>query len=109
MPLQELLLEVIGLVGDALASPGPRPPAPARAPAHPADSEVIAIVLVGASWKLGADEDLFTHYRQHYAREFPALARLDRTIFARQAADFSRAKQLVQERLAAQLRGQGPL
>src|SRR5436305_5556307 len=100
MTPQELLLEVFCLVDDELQAPefrrvrraGPRPTL--------ADSEVITIELVGEFWKLDADRDLFRHFRQHYAREFPALARVHRTTFARQAANLWRVKQLLQRRLA---------
>src|SRR5262245_21414475 len=109
MTPQELLLEVFCLVDDQLQAlnlgrlrqRGPQPKL--------ADSEVIPIELVGACWKLDADQDLFRHFRQYYAREFPALARLDRTTFTRQAANLWRVKQLIQERLARRLLGDDPL
>jgi hypothetical protein len=109
MTPQELLLAVFCLVDDELQALNlgrlrQRGPHPALA-----DSEVIAIELVGAFWKLDADRDLFRHFRQHYAREFPALARLDRTTFTRQAANLWRVKQLIQERLAHRLLGADPL
>ena len=63
-----------------------------------ADSEVITIELVGAFWKLGTDRDLFRHFRRYHTAEFPALAQVDRTTFARQAANLWRVKQLIQQR-----------
>ncbi|MCI0464090.1 MAG: hypothetical protein L0Z62_44725 [Gemmataceae bacterium] len=101
MTPQQLLLEVFCLVDDQpqaldlgrLRQRGPYPTL--------ADSEVITIELVGAFCKLDADTDLFRHCRQHYARDFPALAHLDRTPFTRQAANLWRVKQLLQQRLAA--------
>ena len=41
--------------------------------------------------------------RQHHARHFPGLLGGPRTTFARQAANFWRAKQLLQQRLAHRL------
>src|SRR5262249_39731795 len=41
--------------------------------------------------------------------EFPALARVHRTTFTRQAANLWRAKQLIHERLARRLAGDDPL
>ena len=103
MTPQDLLLQVFCLVDDQMKTldlprlrrRGPRPAL--------ADSEVIAIELVGEFWKLAADRDLSRHFRQHYAREFPALARLNRTTFARQAANLWAVKRLIQQRLAAHL------
>ena len=109
MTPQDLLLEVFCLVDDELQALNlgrlrQRGPAPALA-----DSEVITIELVGEFWKLGTDKDLFRHFRRYHTAEFPALARLDRTTFARQAANLWRVKQLIQERLARRLAGADPL
>jgi hypothetical protein len=73
------------------------------------DSEVITIELVGEFWKLAADRDLFRHFRRYHQAEFPALAQLDRTTFARQAANLWRVKQLLHERLAELLCGADPV
>jgi hypothetical protein len=109
MPAQELLLLVFCLVDDELQALGlgrlrQRGPAPTLS-----DSEVITIELVGEFFKLDADKDLFRHFRQHYAAEFPALARVHRTTFARQAANLWHVKQLLQSRLAARLAGADPV
>jgi hypothetical protein len=109
MTPQELLLEVFCLVDDELQAlglgrlrrRGPRPTL--------ADSEVITIELVGAFWKRAADKDLFAHFRLHYRREFPGLAAVTRTTFARQAANLWRVKQLLHQRLARRLAAGGPL
>jgi Transposase DDE domain len=109
MTPQDLLLEVFCLVDDELQALNlgrlrARGPAPKLT-----DAEVITIELVGEFWKLDCDRDLFRHFRQHYVREFPALARLSRTTFARQAANLWRLTQLLQQRLAARLAGDDPL
>jgi len=109
MTPQDLLLEVFCLVGDQLQALNlgrlrRRGPAPRLA-----DSEVIAIELVGEFWKLGTDQDLFRHFRRYHAAEFPALARVSRTTFARQAANLWRVKQLIQRRLAGRLAAGDPL
>ena len=103
MTPQELLLEVFCLVDDELQALNlgrlrPRGPQPKLS-----DSEVITIELVGEFWKLGTDRDLFRHFRRYHSAEFPALARLDRTTFARQAANLWAVKRLIQQRLAAHL------
>lgn len=105
MSLQDFLLLVFCLVDDQLKAPGldqPRQRGPAPGPA---DSEVITIELVGEYLGLDRDARLFWHFRQHHAREFPALARVHRTTFARQAANLWRVKQLLQRRLAERLVG----
>src|SRR6516225_11266026 len=109
MTPQELLLEVFCLVDDQLQAlnlgrlrqRGPQPKL--------ADSAVITIELVGEFWKLGTDRDLFRHFRRYHQAEFPALAQVDRTTFARQAANLWRVKQLLQERLARRLAGGDPV
>jgi Transposase DDE domain len=109
MSPQQLLLEVFCLVDDELQAlnlghlrtRGPRPKL--------ADSEVITMELVGEFWKLHTDQDLFRHFRRYHRAEFPALAQVDRTTFARQAANLWRVKQLIQQRLAHRLVGDDPL
>jgi len=106
---QELLLEVFCLVDDELQALNlgrlrPRGPQPKLS-----DSEVLTMELVGAFWKLGTDQDLFRHFRRYHQAEFPALARLDRTTFTRQAANLWHVKQLIQQRLAEKLRGDDPV
>src|SRR5262245_19290792 len=108
MPLQDLLLLVFCLVDDHLkalnlGAPRRRGPDPELA-----DSEVITIEFVGEYLGLDRDARLFWHSRQHHIREFPALARVHRTTFARQAANLWRLKQLLQRHLAHRLGGPAP-
>jgi Transposase DDE domain len=105
MPLQDLLLLVFCLVDDQLKAlrlerPRQRGPDPELA-----DGEVITIELVGEYLGLDRDSRLFWHFRQHHRREFPALARVHRTTFARQAANLWPVKRLLQRRLAERLSG----
>jgi hypothetical protein len=103
MSPQDLLLWVFCLVDDeiqALALPRLRQRGPAP---KLADSEVITIELVGEFWGLHTDKALFRHFRRYHRAEFPALASVHRTTFARQAANLWRLKQLLQERLARRL------
>jgi hypothetical protein len=51
-----------------------------------ADSEVLTMEVVGEYLGLIQDSSQFAYFRQHYAHFFPALARLHRTTFVRQAA-----------------------
>ena len=109
MDPRDLLLEVFCLVDDELQALGlgrlrARGPDPDLA-----DSEVLTMELVGEFWKLGTDQDLYRHFRRYHAAEFPALAKVHRTTFARQAANLWRVKQLLHERLARKLAGDDPL
>jgi|SRR5215211_2359795 len=109
MTAEELLLEVFCLVDDELQAldlgrirqRGPMPTL--------SDAEVITIEIVGEFWKLNTDKDIFRHFRQYHGQEFPALARVHRTTFARQAANLMRYKQLIQQRLAEKLAGRDPV
>ena len=103
MTPQDLLLVVFCLIDDEMKALGlgrlrGRGPAPTLA-----DSEVVAVEVVGEFWGLDADRELFRHFRAYHAAEFPALARVGRTTFARQAANLWRVKQLIQRRLADRL------
>ncbi|HEY8665384.1 MAG TPA: IS982 family transposase [Tepidisphaeraceae bacterium] len=78
------------------------------------DSEVITMEVVGEFLGIDTDKGIWAYFRRHHFKEFPMLARTDRTSFARQAASLWRIKQLLQERLVAllptdQAAGDGPL
>lgn len=108
MTPQELLLVVFCLIDDemkalALGRLRRRGAAPRLS-----DSEVITLEVVGEFWGLDADRDLFRHFRAYHTAEFPALAHVSRTTFARQAANLWRVKHLLQSRLAAWLSGDDP-
>ena len=60
-----------------------------------ADSEVLAIEVVGEYLGLRQDKAIFAYFRKHYSHFFPALRRVHRTTFTRQAANLW----LVKERL----------
>src|SRR5262249_17829946 len=79
--------------------PGPKP--------RLADSEVITIEVVGELWGLADDAAILRHFRAHHRAEFPALAAVDRTRFARHAADLCWLNRKVQRRLAGLLAGPG--
>lgn len=109
MTAQELLLEVFCLVDDELQALNTGRIRQRGAMPTLSDAEVITIELVGEFWKLSADKDMYRHFRRYHLAEFPALARVHRTTFARQAANLMRYKQLIQERLAHRLAGSDPV
>lgn len=102
MDLDSLIIAVFCLVDDTLRRVGPprlrrRGPRPVLA-----DSEVLCIEVVGEHLGLGADAELFAYFRRHYQHFFPALGRVHRTTFARQAANLWRVKELLWQRLLGQ-------
>lgn len=102
MPPQDLLLHVFCLVDDEIKALGGPPRRPGPVPKlH--DSEVIAI----ETWGLADDKAILRHFCAYHLREFPALAEVDRTRFARQAADLCWLKRRIQRRIAARLGGPG--
>jgi len=100
MPPQELLLWVFCLVDDELTALN-LPKFRSRGPAPTlTDAEVITIELVGEFWGLDADRNLFRHFRAYHTAEFPNLATVHRTTFARQAANLWAIKRTIHRRLA---------
>jgi len=67
------------------------------------DSEVMTVALAGEFMGLDTDKAIYAHFRRYHLGEFPDLARVCRTTFARQAANLWRVAQLVQARLAGRL------
>jgi hypothetical protein len=103
MPPQELLLRVFCLIDDELQALK-LPKLRARGPAPTlTDAEVITIELVGEFWGLDADKAIYRHFRAYHAAEFPGLAKVCRTSFARQAANLWAVKQKLHRRLADRL------
>jgi DDE family transposase len=112
MSRQDLLLWVFCLIDDELKDPNLRPRRlRTRGPTATTltDAEVLTIELVGEFWRLDADTALYRHFRAYHATEFPALARVHRTTFARQAANLWAVKQRLHRRLADRLSGGQPV
>ena len=63
------------------------------------DSEVITMELAGEFRGIDTDEGIYAFFRRYHRGEFPALAAVCRTTFARQGANLWRVKQLLQRRL----------
>jgi hypothetical protein len=80
---------------DKLRSRGPAPIL--------SDAEVITIEVVGEFLGLACDKALFDYFRRHHTAEFPALALVHRTTFARQAANLMAAKRALQQHHVGQL------
>ena len=102
MDLETFITAVFCLTDDVLrAQPQKlrqRGPAPRLA-----DSEVLTIELAGEFLGLDTDKGIYRFFRRYHRREFPALAGVHRTTFARQAAGLWRAAQRLHERLVGLL------
>jgi hypothetical protein len=61
-----------------------------------ADSEVLTMEIVGEFLGIDTDEGIYTYFRRHYAKWFPALLRgVHRTTFTRQAANLWVVKRML--------------
>src|SRR5205085_8769089 len=101
---QDLLLWVFCLIDDELKALNlPRLRTRGQQTTTLTDAEVITVELVGEFWGLDADTALYRHFAAYHAAEFPALPRVHRTTFARQAANLWAVKRMIQDRLAARL------
>lgn len=102
MDLEDFIIAVFCLTDDFVrATYAPRQlrqrgPAPALA-----DSEVLTMESVGAFLGLATDQALYGYFRHHFRHFFPALARVHRTTFLRQAANLGPVKQALWQQLAA--------
>ncbi len=57
------------------------------------DSEVITMEVVGEYLGLSQDQAIYTYFRRHYSHFFPALKRVHRTTFVRQATNLWKLKE----------------
>ena len=102
MDLSTFIITVYCLVEDELRG-RPRLRQRGHAPAL-SDGEVLTMEIVGEYLGLDTDTGLYRYFRRHYGVWFPALRRIDRSTFARQAANLWARKgelwQAVSERVA---------
>ncbi|HEX5847684.1 MAG TPA: IS982 family transposase [Rubrobacter sp.] len=67
------------------------------------DREVITMEVVGEFLGMDTDKAIFLFFRRHYPEWFPAVGRVHRTTFARQAANLWAVKELMWESLSARV------
>jgi hypothetical protein len=103
MDLTTVLVTVFCLVDDWLAGQGQRLRRRGPTPTL-ADSEVLTIECVGEFLGIDTDKGLYEHFRRHWADWFPALGRVHRTSFVRQAANLWAVKQRLYQHLLGQVR-----
>jgi hypothetical protein len=102
MDLETFITAVFCLTDDFLRSQPQklrqRGPAPRLA-----DSEVLTIELAGEFLGIPTDQGLYRYFRRHHGRLFPALTRVHRTTFTRQAANLWAVKHALWQHLLAGL------
>ena len=102
MDLESFIIAVFCLVDDTLEHVlaggrlRQRGPVPTLA-----DSEVLTIEVVGEFLGLDQDTALLAHFRRYHADLFPALGRIHRTTFVRQAANLWRVKEALWQTILA--------
>jgi DDE family transposase len=101
MDLSTFIISVYCLIDEWLAAQ-PRLRQRGFAPAL-SDSEVLTMEAVGEFLGIDTDAGLYRHFRQHYADWFPALRRVDRSTFARQAANLWAVKGRLWQHLGRQV------
>ena len=102
MDLTTFLVTVFCLIDDWLAGQGQRLRRRGPQPIL-ADSEVLTIECVGEFLGIDTDTGLYEHFRRHYRDWFPALGRIHRTTFVRQAANLWMVKQRLYQHLLGQV------
>jgi hypothetical protein len=68
-----------------------------------ADSEVITMEVVGEFLGLDTDSGIYSYFYRHYLAWFPRLQRVDRTMFARQAANLWKVKEALWQHLLTRI------
>ena len=108
MDLEDCTIAVLCLVEEVLADLLADPDWPrvrTRGPAPTvADSEVLTMALVGEVLGCAQDIAIDRYFRRQHAAWFPALGRLHRTTFVRQAANLWTVKEQVCRRLRDRIR-----
>jgi hypothetical protein len=100
MDATTLLITVYCLIDDLLADRrlrqrGPQPVL--------SDPEVLTIECVGEFLGIDTDKGLYEHFRRHYRDWFPALGRIHRTTFVRQAANLWAVNAQLRQQLLSQV------
>ena len=98
MDLNTFIVSVFCLVDDQLKGRRIRQRGPSP---KLSDAEVLTIEIVGEFLGLDTDKALYRYFRRHYREWFPALGKIHRTTFARQAANLWKVKECLWQELLA--------
>jgi hypothetical protein len=94
MTLDDLLLTWFCLIDDGMQAIVGEERLRQRGPApRVADSEVLAMELVGEYLGLNQDTAIFSYFQRHYLAAFPGLQGMHHITFVRQAANLYRVKE----------------
>ncbi len=94
MDLDTFIVAVFCTIDDELRALATRERWRARGPRpRLADSEVLTQEVVGEYLGIDTDRGLYAYFRRHYGAWFPALGRVHRTTFVRQAANLWAVKE----------------
>ena len=100
MDATTLLITVYCLIDDWLAGRRLRQRGPTPVLS---DSEVLTIECVGEFFGIDTDKGIYEHFRRHYHDWFPALGRIHRTTFVRQAANLWAVKAQLRQQLLTRI------
>jgi hypothetical protein len=102
--LDSFIVTTFCLIDDSLKALTTERPVRSRGPTPIlADSEVLTLEVVGEFLGLDQDSAIYRFFRRHYGAFFPALRRVHRTTFARQAANLWALKERLWQHLLRQL------
>lgn len=104
MDLETFIIAVFCVIDDPLIALGDGARVRRRGPAPVlADSEVLTMEVVGEYLGFEQDKAIFDYFRRHHGALFPALDRIHRTTFTRQAANLWRIKEALWQTVLAQV------
>lgn len=98
MDLSTFIVSVFCLIDDQLKGRRIRQRGPAP---KLSDAEVLTIEVVGEFLGIDTDKAIYLFFRRHYGEWFPALHKVHRTTFARQAANLWKVKEHLWQELLA--------
>ena len=103
MDLDSLIIAVFCLVDDQLAELDPDQRLRQRGPQpRLLDAEVLTVEIVGEYLGLDRERALLDYFRRHWSHYFPALEKVHRTTFTRQAANLWKVKERLWQQLLEQ-------
>lgn len=106
MDLDSLIIAVFCLLDDSLSQLYPKQRVRERGPLpRLLDAEVLTIEIVGEYLELDRERALLDYFRRHWSHYFPALERVHRTTFTRQAANLWKVKEQLWQHLLDQTGG----
>src|SRR5271155_4804466 len=100
MPILDFIITVFCLIDDKYKAL-PKPIRQRGFKPALSDSEVMTMEAVGEFLGIDTDKGISSYFKTHWLNLFPKL--LDRSSFARQAANLHVIKRIIQERLAQEL------